>query len=126
MHSAENEEQANKNRNAARYFKAGDMVWLNYKNIKSLRPSKKLDFKKGGLFKIIKPMGNYAFKVVLPKSAKIHPVFHVSLLSPTFSDPLPGQVISPRPVLKTEDKDPEYEVEKVIGSHWNDEEFITW
>ncbi|KAI0991843.1 hypothetical protein K3495_g16344 [Podosphaera aphanis] len=55
LHSAEHEEQANKNRVAARNFKTGDFVWLNYKNIKTLRPSRKLDFKKGGPFRIIAP-----------------------------------------------------------------------
>ncbi|KAI0991674.1 hypothetical protein K3495_g16513, partial [Podosphaera aphanis] len=74
FHSAEHEIQANKKRTASRNFKAGDLVWLNYKNIKTLRPSKKLDFKKGGPFKIIEPIGKYAFKLEIPSSAKIHPV----------------------------------------------------
>lgn len=37
FHSAEHEIQANKKRIASRNFKAGDLVWLNYKNIKTLR-----------------------------------------------------------------------------------------
>lgn len=117
-HSAEQEIQANKKRAAARNFKVGDLVWLNYKNIKSLRPSKKLDFKNGGPFKIIDVIGNYAYKLSLPKSAKIHPVFHVSLLSPVATDPLPGQELIPSPSLIVENDDIEYEVEKVIGSHF--------
>ncbi|KAI0993482.1 hypothetical protein K3495_g14702 [Podosphaera aphanis] len=119
LHSAEHEEQANKKRIAAYNFKVGEFVWLNCKNIKSLRPSKKLDFKKSGPFKVIEPVGKYAFRLDLPKSAKIHPVFHVSLLSPAASDPLPGQISGPPPLLETEGCDQEYEVEKVIGSHWD-------
>ncbi|KAI0995869.1 hypothetical protein K3495_g12313 [Podosphaera aphanis] len=64
-HSAEQEEQANKKRTAARNYKPGDLDWLNYKNIKALRPCRKLDFKKGGPFRIIEAVGNYAFKLKL-------------------------------------------------------------
>ncbi|KAI0996911.1 hypothetical protein K3495_g11272 [Podosphaera aphanis] len=109
---------------ASRNFKAGDLVWLNYKHIKTLRPSKKLDFKKGGPFKIIEPIGKYAFKLEIPSSAKIHPVFHVSLLSPVASDPLPGQDYGPPPLLEAENDDSEYEVEKVIGSYWENGQFF--
>lgn len=52
------------------------------------------------------------------KSAKVHPVFHVSLLAPIVKDPLPGQVIKPPPVLNTEGDNQEYEVEKIIGTHY--------
>ncbi|KAI0992133.1 hypothetical protein K3495_g16053, partial [Podosphaera aphanis] len=121
-HSAEQEEQANKKRTAARNFKPGDFVWLNYQNVKTLRPCRKLDFKKGGPFKILEAVGNYAFKLELPQSARIHPVFHVSLLSPVATDPLPGQTSGPPPVLDAKDDDPEYEIEKIIGSHWQNGE----
>lgn len=122
IHLAEQEIQANKRRTAARNFKVNDFVWLNYKNIKSLRPCKKLEFKKGGPFKIIDTVGKYAFKLDLPNSVKIHPVFHVSLLSPVATDPLPGQITGPPPPLITESEEPEHEIERIIKSHWiNDE-----
>lgn len=120
--SAEQEIQANKRRNAARDFSVGDFVWLNFNNIKSLRPCRKLEFKKGGPFKVIKKVGNYALKLKLPNSVKIHPVFHTSLLSPVNSDPLPGQVSGPQPSIVTESEEAEYEVEKVIGSQWIENE----
>lgn len=122
FHLAEQEIQANRNRIAARNFKKGDLVWLNYKNIKSLRPCRKLEFKKGGPFKIIEKVGNYAFKLSLPNTVKIHPVFHVSLLSPVALDPLPGQISGPQPPLITESEEPEHEIEKIIGSQWIDNE----
>ncbi|KAI0993261.1 hypothetical protein K3495_g14923 [Podosphaera aphanis] len=121
-HSAEQEEQANKKRMAARNFKPGDFVWLNYQNFKTLRPCRKLDFKKRGPFKIIEAVGNYVFKLELPQSARIHPVFHVSLLSPVATDPLPGQTSGPLPALDAKDDDLEYEIEKIIGSHWQNGE----
>ncbi|KAI1000574.1 hypothetical protein K3495_g7620 [Podosphaera aphanis] len=119
LNSAESEEQANKNRVASRNFQIGDYVWLNYRNITSHRPSKKLDFKRGGPFRIIGCAGKCAYKLDLPKSAKVHPVSHVSLLSPTASHPLPGQTSGPPPILETHHDDPEFEVDKVIGIHWN-------
>lgn len=104
----------------ARLFRVGDRVWLNFKNVKLLRPCKKLDFKNGGPFEITECVGKYAYKLKLPPSMKIHPVFHVSLLRATANDPLPGQTSGPPPVVEAEDNDPEYEVEKIIGSHWVD------
>lgn len=122
FHSAEYEIQANKSRTAARNFQPGDLVWLKFKNIKSLRPCRKLDYKNGGPFKILEAIGKYAYKLELPKTLKVHPVFHVSLLSPTAHDPLPGQISGPPPPLQTEDDDPEYEVERITGSQWVDGE----
>ena len=48
FHFAEYEIQANKFRQAARNLKPGDLLWLNLKNLKTLRPSKKLDYKNAG------------------------------------------------------------------------------
>ena len=118
FHSAECEAQANKSRYAARNFKTGNMVWLNLKNVKSLRPSRKLDYKNAGPFKILESIGKYAFKLDLPKSMKIHPVFHVSLLSPVAQDALPGQISGPVPPLEVLNEEPEYEIERVVGSMW--------
>ena len=64
-------------------FNAGDKVYLNAKNIKSMRPSKKLDYKYYGPYVIEKPVGKQAYKLKLPANmGKIHNVFHVSLLEP--------------------------------------------
>jgi hypothetical protein len=61
-------------------LKEGDKVYLLRKNIATKRLSDKLDHKKLGPFKIteIKSLVNYRLK--LPKTIKIHPVFYVSLL----------------------------------------------
>ena len=118
LHSAEYEYAANKSRTAARNFKVGDNVWLNLKNVKLLRPCRKLDFKNGGPYKIIQCVGAYAYKLKLPDSMKIHPLFHVSLLHPTVNDPIDGQLPGPTPTVEAQDNDPEYEVERIIGSQW--------
>ena len=38
-------------------FSVGDKIWLNDKNIKTVQPSKKLDYKYFRLFVILKPIG---------------------------------------------------------------------
>ena len=65
-------------------FQVGDLVWLSRRNITTSRPSAKLDYKRLGPFKILKVVGEskMAFKLDLPASMKIHPVFHSSLLYP--------------------------------------------
>jgi hypothetical protein len=54
---------------------------LNAKNLRTLRPSKKLDHKRVGPFKVIGKINPVAYKLELPKTMRVHPVFHISLLS---------------------------------------------
>ncbi|EGE03253.1 hypothetical protein TEQG_08625 [Trichophyton equinum CBS 127.97] len=62
-------------------FDVGDWVLLNRKNLKIVRPTKKLDHKYLGLFQVLEKWGSQAYKLKLtPAYNKIHPVFHVSLL----------------------------------------------
>jgi hypothetical protein len=44
------------------------------------QPGTKLDHKKLGPFKIKRVVGLVNYKLVLPKTMNIHPVFHISLL----------------------------------------------
>ena len=61
-------------------FKEGDLVMLDSRHIRTKRPSKKLDYKKMGPFRIEKAIGNRAFKLKLPPKMKVHPVCHIGLL----------------------------------------------
>ena len=61
-------------------IKHGDKVMVNMKNMKTKRPSKKLDHKRLGPVEVLEAVGKRAFKVKLPLEAKNHPVFHVSEL----------------------------------------------
>ena len=61
-------------------FCPGDKVWLLSTNIKTRRPSKKLDWKCLGPFEVIKRVGIQAYQLRLPQSMKIYDVFHVTLL----------------------------------------------
>jgi hypothetical protein len=61
----------------------GDSVWLSAKNIRTRRPSRKLDLKYYGPFPITERIGKQTYKLRLGDSVgRIHPVFLVSLLEP--------------------------------------------
>jgi ribosomal protein L11 len=55
-------------------------VYLLIKNLKTKRPSQKLDHKKVGLFRIKKVKGLVNFKLDLSKGTRIYLVFYISLL----------------------------------------------
>lgn len=70
-------------------FNEGDMVFLSSKNIVTIRPSRKLDSKRYGPFRITGLVGS-SYRLELPPTMKVHNVFHPKLLSLAATDPLPG------------------------------------
>ena len=72
--------QVNKRRVEGPTLKKGDKVYLWRRNIKTRRQSSKLDFLKLGPFKVKSIKGPVNYELELPKSIRIHPVFHISLL----------------------------------------------
>ena len=87
-------------------FKPGTLVWLRRRNIKTRRPSDKLDYRKIGPFKIKAARGPRAFELDLPPTlSRLHPVFHVSLLEP-YHDPtqIAGRLAPPPPPLHLDDE----------------------
>jgi len=101
-------------------LQSGDMVWLLPRNIKTTRPSKKLDYKKIGPFKILAKIGTSAYKLALPPSMAIHNTFHISLLEPSQDNQFPSQIKEPPPPIQIEGED-EYELDEIIYSrlHYN-------
>ena len=88
-------------------------MWLSLKNLYTDRPCKKLDNKILGPFKVIEKRGSL-YKLDLPNTIKVYPVFPVVLL---FKDPdnaLPGQVNEPPPPVNIEGES-EYEVEEILA-----------
>src|ERR1700689_4796576 len=87
------------------------------KNIKSDRPSQKLDVKRLDPFKILEIVGEsqVAFKLELPSQMRIHPVFHASLLEPYKANTLPNRVQPTPPAIVIEDE-LEYVVDRILDS----------
>ena len=72
--------QFDKKRRNPQGLKVGDHVWLENKNIHLNQPSKKLDNKRYGPFKILKNIGLGAFELELPERWMILNVFNEDLL----------------------------------------------
>ena len=61
----------------------GDKVYLISRNLRTSRPSKKLDFKKIGLFRIDKRISNNNYRLSLQVTIRLRTyVLHISLLEP--------------------------------------------
>jgi hypothetical protein len=77
--------QADK-RHSERSFDVGNYVYLKLQPYvqSSLAPRahQKLSFRYFGPYKVIEHIGSVAYKLELPPSSSVHPVFHVSLLKP--------------------------------------------
>ena len=67
-------------------LEVGDKIYLLIQNLRTTRPSKKLDYKKIGPFIIIAKLGPAIRKLQLLKNAKVHLVFNVFLLHPASPD----------------------------------------
>jgi hypothetical protein len=63
-------------------FREEDLVYLLRQNIKTIRPSNKLDHKKFGPFKIKRNIKDISYKLYLLLTIRIYPVFHIFLLEP--------------------------------------------
>jgi hypothetical protein len=97
-------------------FELGNLVMLNGKNIKTRRLARKLDHQMYGPFEILDIISPTAVHLRLPKTWKIHPVFHVSLIEPFVKG---NRDVDLNAVLKTSDSiknAPEYDIDKVMGS----------
>ncbi|SGZ27897.1 BQ5605_C026g10216 [Microbotryum silenes-dioicae] len=122
---------ANLKRKPSPPFKIGDQVLLNRKNIQTSRPSSKLDSHKLGPFRIQQIISPVAFKLELPASMKIHPVFHVSLLEPYQANSLASRCSNPPPPPEIINGEEEYQVEQILDSRNNRrsrrlEYFVDW
>lgn len=94
-------------------FAKGDLVTLSAKNLQVKRPNRKLSFKFLGPFEVLDLVGKQAYRLKLPKSMKIHPVFHVSLLEP-YRVRAGESPRNPSPELINEDGEPEYVVDEIL------------
>lgn len=108
-------EFADRHREKEPEYKVGDKVWLSAQNITTDRPTKKFAAKRLGPYKVIAKVSSHAYKLDLPHTMPIHPVFHVSLLTPHTTDTIPGRTQPELPPVIVEDHE-EFEVEKIVNS----------
>jgi hypothetical protein len=95
--------QEKKERDVNRYrrevdFDVEDLVFVSTKNWAKERLSQKLDYPMAGPYKILAKEG-HSFRVDLPASMAIHPVFLADKLRLASKDPLPGQYNPPPPLV---------------------------
>ena len=75
--------QMDKKSKMASQLKKGDKVYLLTRNWKTKKPkTKKLDNIKVGLFSVEEKTGPVNIKIRLPRDARVHPNFHISMIEP--------------------------------------------
>ncbi len=106
------EKAVNERRQEGPKYKVNDKVWLDLRNIRTDRPSKKLD-DKYAKYTVTEVVGSHSYRLDTPPG--IHNVFHSMLLRPASYDPLPGQKqddTHPDPVMQP-DEENEWEIDKI-------------
>ncbi|KAL1980244.1 hypothetical protein VTN96DRAFT_4419 [Rasamsonia emersonii] len=112
---AKYEDSANRRRTPAPRYQVGDEVWLSSKNITTRRPTKKLDSLWLGPYPIVQVVSPLVYKLELPSTMRMRPVFHTNLLRPAATDPLTGQrPENPGPVIV--DNQVVYRVDEILDS----------
>lgn len=115
-------------------FKVGDKVKLSTVNLNlPSTMTKKLVARYLGPFSVERVINPVAYKLKLPPSMKIHPVFHISLLRPWKEDAIfPGHTSAPVPVQVYPD-DNQWLVDKLldkrkerVGRTWVIEYLVRW
>ena len=105
--------QFNKKRRNPQGLKVSDNIWLENKNIHLNWPSKKLDNKRYGPFRISKDIGSGAFELKLPEGWMIYNIFNEDLLTRCVEPKFKGQHEEPAPPPMIINEEEEYEVEEV-------------
>lgn len=116
------------NHKAEEVMNQGDKVWLNTQNILTDCPTHKLTHKHIGPYKVIARVRSHAYKLALPCTMKVHPVFHMPLLKKWNPEPHGHDQPQPPPVITAEGEE-EYVIEKIISfrkTSWKIEYLVKW
>jgi hypothetical protein len=104
-------EHYDKNRLEGPRLERGDKVYLNSRNLRTNRPSRKLDFKKLGPFKIEERISENNYQIALPTTMRVRTnVFHIALLEPA---PKNAKLAAD---AEAEDEEEEWDVEEILDS----------
>ena len=95
-------------------FTKGQQVWLELKNYRDGYPYCKLGPKRQGPYRVKEVLSNLVYRLDLPKTTRIHPVFHASLLTPYQESPQYGPNYLDRPPDLIDDHE-EFKVDGIIG-----------
>ena len=98
-------------------FVVGDTVLLSTQNLRLKGIPHKLQRKFCGPYKILERIGAQAYRLKLPDTWRIHPVFHVSLLKqwrPSTMQHVPGEV-----ELEEPDQPQYFDVERILRWRWS-------
>lgn len=95
--SACSQRQANRKRRATPSFRVDQKVWLSTRDIPLRVESKKFKPRFIGPFRIVRRINPVAYQLALPRSLRVSPVFHVSLLKPVLTSPLSPPAPPPPP-----------------------------
>ncbi|OJD25630.1 hypothetical protein ACJ73_03002 [Blastomyces percursus] len=114
-HGQEQQARYYNQKHLEKVYAPGDEVMLSAKNLRTARPSKKLDSTFHGPY-TEEAIGSQAYRLDLPKSYKIHNVFHVSLLEPYHIRD--GERPEQPPLMLVDDHE-EWEVEEVLDEMTN-------
>jgi len=106
-------QQYNKKRRNPQGLNVSDNMWLENKNVHSNRPSKKLDQKRYGPFRILKDIGLGAFQLELLEGWMIHNMFNKNLLTKYNEPQFKGQHVEPVLLPTIINEKEEYEIEEV-------------
>ena len=111
-------------------FKLGDWVYLDVLDIKTICLSPKLSHRRLGPFEIEYQVGPLAYCLKLPHGIRqFHPVFNVVKLCTALEDLISGRKPQALPLPIVINEEPEWEVEKILDSHWYQRRFqflIKW
>ena len=97
-------------------FNIGDKVLLRHEHISTTAPSKKLASKFLGPFPIIAKLSDLVYRLKLPRTLRIHNVFHVAVLERYRQDTISGRKRNPMPPIITPEGDIEWVVHRILDS----------
>uniref|UniRef100_A0A4W5MVC4 Integrase catalytic domain-containing protein n=2 Tax=Hucho hucho TaxID=62062 RepID=A0A4W5MVC4_9TELE len=113
--SEQYQRQANRRRRPASTLRSGQRVWLSTKNLPLRVESRKLSQRFIGPFKVARKVNPVTYRLYLPRSLKINPTFHVSLLKPVLSSPF-APAGKPPPPPRIIGGQPAYTVHRILDS----------